>query len=210
MKAQTSFVDHLNKTNDTHWVYQSIATWASFSKDRSELKQLTSLGLNTFYFLKGILATDNIHAYLGCYKQGIYLHFIPSSVDQKKSFQDQKTIPNELYSCLATQDSYPDKGAIDKKEAEQRIHNWDNDKLRNEVLDAPELFQVFWMPNENFKNNTSLKVNFAINKDQPDLVLTRMDKANSYLDTCKPIPPFGIATKSSDFALLEQVKLWGI
>lgn len=199
--------NQLRTTKEQHWVYQSIANWTDFSTNRAELKAIADTGFNVFHYFRGKLFTDNIHAYFGYYNERLYLHFIPSSVDVKKSFQNATVIPAALYSSIATKES-ANKGPIEKSDAEIRIQRWEDHLVRNQVLDTANFFQVFWIPNDDFEANSPLKINLGIHNNQVDLVLTPMNNSTSYLDTCKPIPPFEPALTQQKFALLEQIKIW--
>lgn len=200
--------DPQNKT-ELHWVYQSIINWANLSSDRDKLIDIADFGLSTFYFLQGIVDTDDIHAYMGCYKDAFYIHFIPSSIDIAASFTDEMTIPNQLYSCIGTETT-SFKGPVFKTEAEERMNNWGDKTIRDSVLMADDLFQIFWIPNEDFEDNTPLKVNLAINNSNPDLILTQISTTDSFLNTCKPIPPFKPTFLHAQFALYEKIQLWNI
>lgn len=199
--------NHPLTTKEQHWVYQSIANWANFSTDRAGLKAIADKGFSIFHYLRGQLQSDNIHAYFGYYQGRVYLHFVPSSVDITSSFKDPKIIPAELYSCISTDDLFH-RGPIEKSDAEIRIQKWEDHVIRNKVLDTADFFQIFWIPNDDFKENSPLKINMAIHNNQVDLVLTPLNKTNSFLDTCRPIPPFKPAFTESQFALLLQVKIW--
>ena len=201
--------NHLHTKKELHWVYQSMVNWAKLSTNRAELKKIADTGYDISFYLKGILTTDNIHAYFGYYQDRLYLHFIPSSQDITTSFLDQSVIPVSMSSCIVTKESQS-KGPIEKKEAEIRIQQWNDDVYRNQVLDTMPFFQLFWIPNDNFKDNTPLKINFAIHKNEMDLVLTQLNTVDSYLDTCKPIPPFKPSFTQNQFALLDQIKVWSI
>lgn len=194
-------------TKEQHWVYQSIANWANFSMDRTAIKVVAEKDFNVFHYLRGDLLTDNIHAYFGYYNERLYLHFIPSSVDVSTSFQDPTTIPTALYSSIGIKEN-ASKGPIEKSDAEIRISKWEDQEVRNKVIDNASFVQVFWIPNDDFKGNSPLKINLAIHNDQVDLVLTSMGKSSSYLDTCKPIPPFDSTLTQQKFGLLQQLKIW--
>lgn len=199
----------LQTQTNLHWVYQSIINWKNLSLDRNKLIEIADYGLSTFYFLKGIVDTDDIHAYMGCYKDVFYMHFIPSSLDVPASFTDGMTIPKELSSSIATKlNNF--KGPVLKNEAEERIGNWADKTLRDGILLAPDLFQIFWIPNEDFEDNTPIQVDLAINNNNPDLILTQLNQMDSFLNTCKPIPPFKPTLQQNQFALYEQIKLWTI
>ncbi|MBB1139111.1 hypothetical protein [Myroides sp. WP-1] len=202
--------NHLKTVKDLHWVYQSMVNWASFSSDRAELKAIADMDYDTFFFLQGkINKTDNIHAYFGYYNDRLYIHFIPSSIDVTSSFTDKTIIPVELHSCIVTKKS-ANKAPIQKNDAEIRMLKWDDRVYRNQILDTATFFQLFWIPNENFQDNTPLMINFGIHNGEVDLVLTQMSTMNNYLDTCKPIPPFKPTLIQSQFALLDQIKIWSI
>lgn len=137
--------DHLTTTKEQHWVYQSIINWESFSTNRAKLKEIADRGCSTFYFLRGRIPADSIHAYFGYYADELYLHFIPNSVDTMNSFRDESVIPFQLYSCLATTES-EFRGVIEKNDAERRIQDWENPAIRNEVLDTTDFFKLFGFP----------------------------------------------------------------
>lgn len=205
---------HSQTQTQLHWVYQSIVNWANLADDRKKLIEIADLGNSTFYFLRGIVETDDIHAYMGCYNDTFYMHFIPSSSDVPASFTDPMLIPNQLHSCIATTPpattTFTTRGPLLKKEAEERINNWNDKSLRDHVLEAPDLFQLFWIPNEDFEDNTPIQVNLAIHNNAPDLVLTQMNYTDSFLNTCKPIPPFKPSFIVKDFALFEKILVWNI
>ncbi|MGG5507991.1 MULTISPECIES: hypothetical protein [unclassified Myroides] len=202
--------NHFKTVKDLHWVYQSMVNWASYSKDRAQLKAIADMEYNTFFFLQGKINTkDNIHAYFGYYNDRIYLHFIPSSVDIPSSFKDKSVIPIELHACIGTKKN-TSREAIHKNDAQIRILKWEDQAYRNQILDKASFFQLFWIPNENFQANTPLMMNFGIHNEEVDLVLTQMNTMDNYLDTCKPIPPFKPTLIQSQFALLEQIKTWSI
>lgn len=197
------------KKTQLHWVYESIVNWANFSSDRKELIEAADMGFSTFYFLRGIVDTDDIHAYMGFYEDTIYMHFIPSSFDIPASFTDEMAIPSELHSCIGTKLNAV-KGPVLKAEAEDRISNWSDKTIRDGILSAPELFQMFWIPNDDFEGNTPIQVDLAANNNQPDLILTQLNQMDSFFNTCKPIPPFKPSFVQTQFALYEQVLLWKI
>ena len=200
---------HSQTLTPLHWVYQSIVNWANLADDRKKLIEIADFEDSTFYFLRGIVDTDDIHAYMGCYKDTLYMHFIPSSLDVPASFTDSMQVPCQLYSCIGGKtNSF--KGPVLKTEAEERMMNWENKTMRDEVLQAPELFQLFWIPNEDFEENTPIKVNLAINNDAPDLILTQLNNTDSFLNTCKPIPPFKPSFIVNNFALYEKIMVWNI
>lgn len=200
---------HSQTLTPLHWVYQSIVNWANLADDRKKLIEIADSGDSTFFFLRGIVDTDDIHAYMGCYNDTFYMHFIPSSADVPTSFADPMLIPNQLHSCIATT-TLGTRGPLLKAEAEGRISSWDNKPLRDQVLEAPDLFQLFWIPNEDFEDNTPIQVNLAINNNAPDLVLTQMNYVDSFLNTCRPIPPFKPSFIVKDFALFEKILVWNI
>lgn len=191
-----------------HWVYESMINWSELSKNKEALKKVLTKCSNTFYFLRGKITTDNIHAYLGFYNDNIYLHFVPSSFDKEEYFQNYLEIPSQIYSCLASNDQILIGGPIETDDALKRIQNWENDELRNNALDTNMLHQTFYIPNENFIDNLPLKIKFALIDNRPDLVIEQIGKSNSFFDTCRPVPPFPPEISENNFALLSAIKRW--
>lgn len=197
----------INSQENIHWVYQSIINWHQLTDQKDELKKVLQSNNNTFYFLKGIIENDNIHAYLGYLNHHIYLHFIPTSFDKEQSFADFSKIPDQMQSCIATNDEVNLGGPIDQDEAIKRIENWKDEEIRNQVLDSIQIHQAFFIPNDNFSLNAPLKVVFALNQQEPDLILTTINEHESYYDTCRPVPPFPPGVEESEFSLLQIIKL---
>ena len=121
---------------NTHWVYQSIMDWSKFSENRSSLIKILNQDLDTFYFLRGQISEDDVHAYLGFYKNQLFIHFIPSSVDCLESFFDEQQIPKEIYSCLACKEIPQLGDPIETEDGLKRIANWRNPEIRNKVIES--------------------------------------------------------------------------
>lgn len=194
--------------SNLHWVYESIINWGELFKDKEALKKVLTKGSNTFYFLRGKISSDNVHSYLGFYNDNIYLHFVPSSFDKEAYFLNHLEIPSQMYSCLASNDQTFIGGPIETDDALKRIQNWENSELRNKALDINELYQAFFIPNDNFTDNLPLKIKFALIDNRPDLVIEQIGKSNSFFDTCRPVPPFPPEVSENNFALLSAIKRW--
>lgn len=195
------------KKEDLHWVYQSMINWRELAKDKTKLKHVLSQGDNTFYFLKGQVSKDNIHAYLGIFNNNIFLHFVPNSSDIVENFKNGQELPSYIQSSIGNSEIIIG-GWIETEEALKRIENWNDEKLRNDVLETNDLHRSFFIPNNNFEGNIPLKVKFALNENMPDLVIEQMGVNNAFYDTCRPVPPFPPYIKEDDFALLKVIDSW--
>lgn len=193
--------------DELHWVYQSMINWRAFSDDREGLQQLLSRSGTTFYFLRGEMDMDDVHAYLGVFNNKIYLHFIPSSFDREEYFINTQELPCQLYSYQATEEILLG-GWIETDDALNRIEQWKNEELRNKALDANMLHRAFFMPNDNFKANIPLKINFALNNNVADLVIEQEGIEYGFYDTCRPVPPFPPSTQEENFSLLRIIDQW--
>lgn len=194
----------ITNNNELHWVYQSIINWKKLSDDKERLKLLLSGYATIFYFLGGEIDEDNVHAYLGVFNNKIYLHFIPSSFDKEDNFKELRKKPYQMNSYQAT-DEMVIGGWIETEDALNRIAQWKIDDLRNKVLDSNVLHQAFFIPNENFKANLPLKISFALNNNEADLVIQQEGIQQGFYDTCRPVPPFPPNIKHEDFALLKII-----
>lgn len=197
----------ITNCEDLHWVYQSMINWKALSEDQEQLQQLLSGNATTFYFLRGEIYNDDVHAYLGVFNAKIYLHFIPSSFDKEENFANKQEIPHQIYSCQATSDAVLGSW-IETEDALNRIAQWKNDELRNKALKSNEFYQAFFMPNDNFKANLPLKISFALDNNVPDLVIEQEGIQNGFYDTCRPVPPFPPRVLEEDFTILRLLNEW--
>lgn len=194
----------INAVTEKHWVYQSIINWSEFSEDKSKLLHVLDRGADTMFFLRGIVRED-VHAYLGYFDNQLFLHLIPASIDLESNFEDLDQIPSEIYSSMVCKidEVGPIVGPIDDRDAIERIANWREKEKRAMALEKVEFYQVFHIPEENFKYNFPFTINFALRQEQdsgqfiPDLVLSYKNKSVSFLDTCRPVPPFKYSEEST-------------
>lgn len=201
-------------------VYESMKAWNVAKNNVQALKEIFSK-VNMFDFSAvDVEDSEFIHVYPGILNGELVFNTVASIHDKASAYKPDVLMPFVTTSAAQTAPFGDMNGEISKKEAERRVHYWNENAsewIERQVADRC-MYQAFKIPAEDIRQGNVHEAFFALTRGTTsrtaftaDLIIVNRENDRSpiiaiYHDMVRPVPPFKPLEEKAEFGLLNYVE----